>query len=52
MYRLTSAAAALLALTLSAALNAQQFPSKPIRIVVPFAPAGRLTSRPATSRQR
>ncbi len=40
MHRLTSAAAALVALALSGALHAQQFPSKPIRIVVPFAAGG------------
>ncbi len=40
MHRLTSAAAALVMLALSSVVSAQQFPSKPIRIVVPFAAGG------------
>jgi tripartite-type tricarboxylate transporter receptor subunit TctC len=40
MHRVTSVAAALIALLCSGALWAQQFPSKPIRIVVPFAAGG------------
>ena len=40
MHRLISAAVALVVLGLSGVLNAQQFPHKPIRIVVPFAAGG------------
>ena len=40
MHRLISAVVAFVVLGLSGALNAQQFPSKPIRIVVPFAAGG------------
>jgi tripartite-type tricarboxylate transporter receptor subunit TctC len=40
MHRLTSAAVVLLALALSGMLHAQQYPTKPIRVVVPFAAGG------------
>ncbi|HSQ02430.1 MAG TPA: tripartite tricarboxylate transporter substrate binding protein [Burkholderiales bacterium] len=40
MHRLTPAAAGLFALALSGVLHAQQYPTKPIRVVVPFAAGG------------